>query len=675
MPARLDLLRPFILLLGLLLPAFPAGADQAKRPEGEAAQLTQAQKRKLTEACYEVLVPKPEHDPLTYEKPLPWDLLPFHIRNDKYFSIGTAFAVSPTELLTAFHVLDPTQDSLTHRRFLIRNARQEVFEVDRVTACSQRRDVIRFTVRDHRLPAWLDLNPAYELNSTVFTVGNALGEGVVIRRGDLIGTLPEEIEGAWKFLRSSADVNGGNSGGALVDLSGQVIGLVVRRNDNISLSVPVSEILGLKTDAAHFYRKTTYSFDLVEDKLGPVTDEFELPLPASFPDLRAAACTRIRADYDKRMEELLRGASLFPRGDTSLKALRETPPTRFLSVLKRDRNTNAWDYVSMNPNTFELPSKGSVKLANFQDKVLFCMMEPPSDLGAESLHASPRRVMDLFLKALNLPFNVAGQPVRMLSFGDPVRTESYVDPLGRPWQIHVWVRPWDDMAIIAFGTPVPKGRAMLLKEIRSTLVDSWIYDLKRIADLTTLPLEGTLAEWEAWLKLPPATRPLPDARIAFQPGRSLALNLPGFEGAFTNEDLSLDPKSTLRLALGLSRQGDGLAFDLRSLSVAEPEWASSITLSKHLAPQPTDGEAERKAWQKLVEGRAPYDGKASEEEGETSLSRVVEPPGAGPEARAKAAALYTLDLSRTGSVSNREMRKRMDRIAAALRPATPATAP
>ena len=74
-------------------------------------------------------------------------------------------------------------------------------------------------------------------------------------------------------------------------------------------------------------------------------------------------------DFDPKAaaKKLLRGASLFPRGETSLKALRETPPTHFLSVLKRDRNTNAWDYVSMNPNTFELPDKGSLKLANFQD--------------------------------------------------------------------------------------------------------------------------------------------------------------------------------------------------------------------------------------------------------------------------------------------------------------------
>lgn len=666
MPLRRVLPRLLALLLGLALPTLATPPQGARRAEPESAQLTPATKRRLTEACYEVLVPKPTEDPLTYEKPLPWDLLPFHIRNDKYFSIGTAFAVSPTELLTAFHVLDPSLDSLTHRRFFIRDAQQQVFEVDRVTACSQRRDVIRFTVRDRRLPVWLDLNPAYELNTTVFTVGNALGEGVVIRRGDLIGTLPEEIDGAWKFLRSSADVNGGNSGGALVDAAGRVIGLVVRRNDNISLSVPVSEILNLKADAAHFYRKTTYSFDLVEDKLGPVTDEFEVPLPAAFQDLRASALARIRSDYERRMGELLEKASLFPKGDASLKALHETPPGHFLSVLKRDRNTNAWGWVNLTPNTFELPGQGSLKLASLQEKVLFCLLEKPSDLRPEELQANPRRSMDLFLKALNLPFTVAGQPVRMLSFGEPVRSETYTDALKRPWQVSVWVRPWDDSAVIAFGTPVPKGRAMLMREVRSPQVEGWIYDLKRIADLTMLPFDGTLAEWEAFLQLPASGRPLPEARMAFQPGRSMTLHLPGFEGAFSQEDLGLAPKSVLRLSLGLSRRGEGLALDLRSLSLAEPEWAASITVAKHLAPLPSDEEDARKEWQKLVEGRAPYDGKPSEDEGDTTLTRVLDPAGTIPDARGKAPALVTVDLSRSGSVSHREMRKRMERLASAI---------
>ncbi|HEX4375703.1 MAG TPA: hypothetical protein VHZ99_00970 [Steroidobacteraceae bacterium] len=44
-------------------------------------------------ATYEVVIAKPATDPLTYARPLPMDLLPFQERNDKYFSIGTAFGI------------------------------------------------------------------------------------------------------------------------------------------------------------------------------------------------------------------------------------------------------------------------------------------------------------------------------------------------------------------------------------------------------------------------------------------------------------------------------------------------------------------------------------------------------------------------------------------------------
>jgi len=50
----------------------------------------------ISKAVFEVVVSKPIKDSLSYERPLPMKLLPFSIRTDKYYSIGTAFAVSPT---------------------------------------------------------------------------------------------------------------------------------------------------------------------------------------------------------------------------------------------------------------------------------------------------------------------------------------------------------------------------------------------------------------------------------------------------------------------------------------------------------------------------------------------------------------------------------------------------
>ena len=61
--------------------------------------------KKIQAATFEVVIPKPLDDPLTYEKPLPLELLPYQFRNDKYFSVGTAFALGGGRYATAGHVL------------------------------------------------------------------------------------------------------------------------------------------------------------------------------------------------------------------------------------------------------------------------------------------------------------------------------------------------------------------------------------------------------------------------------------------------------------------------------------------------------------------------------------------------------------------------------------------
>ncbi|WP_318663828.1 hypothetical protein [Treponema sp.] len=38
--------------------------------------------KKLQQNVFEVVIEKPTEDPLTYEKELPWDRIPYQIRND-----------------------------------------------------------------------------------------------------------------------------------------------------------------------------------------------------------------------------------------------------------------------------------------------------------------------------------------------------------------------------------------------------------------------------------------------------------------------------------------------------------------------------------------------------------------------------------------------------------------
>src|SRR5512145_978605 len=79
--------RPFV--AGLLAAVFVLASAAPARAEDLRGEVLAA----LRKATFEVVVEKPTTDSLSYEKELPFDLLPFRVRNDKYESIGTAFAL------------------------------------------------------------------------------------------------------------------------------------------------------------------------------------------------------------------------------------------------------------------------------------------------------------------------------------------------------------------------------------------------------------------------------------------------------------------------------------------------------------------------------------------------------------------------------------------------------
>ncbi len=130
----------------------------------------------VKDTCFEVVVNKPRHDTLTYEKELPWHLLPYNVRTDKFYSIGTAFAISESDLLTAFHVIDLKNNSRVFTDFYIRDAKGNIYEVDTVRAFDSHRDFIKFTVKGRKFKKFLKLQSNYEINESVHAIGNAYGE-------------------------------------------------------------------------------------------------------------------------------------------------------------------------------------------------------------------------------------------------------------------------------------------------------------------------------------------------------------------------------------------------------------------------------------------------------------------------------------------------------------------
>ena len=76
--------------------AWLAGLAWMVLPSVQAATMDPAMLPQVQGATFEVVIPKPVKDPLSYEKPLPFDQLPYQQRTDKYYSVGTAFALGTT---------------------------------------------------------------------------------------------------------------------------------------------------------------------------------------------------------------------------------------------------------------------------------------------------------------------------------------------------------------------------------------------------------------------------------------------------------------------------------------------------------------------------------------------------------------------------------------------------
>ena len=146
---------------------------------------------------------------------------------DKFQSIGTAFAIGPNRFVSAAHVITAGNGS-QYGPLAVRNAAGTVYPVDKIIKYSNSEDYVVFSVIGAPTIVPLLTRSRPPLNTTVFAVGNAFGDGVVVRDGLYTSDTPEERDGRWQWLRFSAAASPGNSGGPLIDRNGKVVGVVLR---------------------------------------------------------------------------------------------------------------------------------------------------------------------------------------------------------------------------------------------------------------------------------------------------------------------------------------------------------------------------------------------------------------------------------------------------------------
>ena len=566
----------------------------------------------VSQSVYEVVIPKPEKDPLTYEKPLPFDLLPFKVRNDKFYSVGSAFAINESLLVTAAHVLSLNYSTLLAPH-MVRDAAGNTYAIKSISAFSSYRDFVAFTI-DSRL----QLKPVraglkYSLNQGVFAVGNAYGDGTVIRDGLLTSTSPEREEGAFEELRFSAAASPGNSGGPLLDATGTAIGMVIRKSEgeNLNYALPIGEILNNLGKPAEIYYKIIYGLPN-NNFQKPSTIRSALPLPAPVGGFREKLTTIYIDACRLALDSLLienRDAN-FPNGNHSQNLLHSLVTTNFPNLIAQGKDGSWSVYGSNDIQGSDLDDNGRLYVARGMFGYDFFQLNLPDSIGLVRLAEDDGLMMDYLLKGLELYRTIGNSRTRIVSLGLPTRRETKKDRYSRVWLVRSWDIAFSDERMVIYALPVPSGLVGYCKRANVGHFDAGLLpDMDYLMEHIYLSYYGTMPRWTEFMAQPGL---IPKAfqriRVDYVLGKSISVSTPRLIAKQDKGVFPVDDESDLQLKFSYFLEEGKVIWDLGGITFGENKNNNNCaTVIRQIKPAKGVSEATKSAWQKIAYQQYPYD--------------------------------------------------------------------
>jgi hypothetical protein len=636
-------------LAALLLVSGAAAAVPAR-----AAELSNGVQQSVRAATFEVVQLKPPDGDVTYDRPLPLDLIPYQQRTDKYRSIGTAFAIGPNRFVTAAHVIDLGINSQFGPPAL-RDTSGKVYAIDQVYKFSDARDFVLFSLRDPpKGGKALAIGAKPAVNTTVYAVGNALGEGVIIRDGTYTSDTPEELNGAWQWLRFSAAASPGNSGGPLVDEHGRVIGIVLRKSpaENLNSALPIAELMNAKDNEGRLGGRFPVRAIMVDaSETLTINERFDLPKP--LPGLFTTAWDlSVKAIWDATMKLLEHNADhLFPRGPGSERLLHTIERAAFPQVMHEDPN-KVWVVAAPHVETVQLDNNGFVEQTAGQVR-----LRAPDGVGLAALYGDDKLYLDLLLKAYTLRRVVGSDSVRVTSLGKPRSSSHFTDRWGRTWQVRDWAIPYDDQYLTTVSLPTPEGYVAAFVRVSSGFLDIAHRTQKLVCDYLAVTFEGKLSQWQDYLAQKDVQPKVFDAlRIEIDPEHQVAFHTKQYDLAVRPELVKLSKDSLLFLDFGFTGEGDAVHWDVDRVVVSEgPHTNNWIHVARRTEPPASLPDAFQSGWKKIKDRSFPFNGKIESQNGETRISAAVTPPGSGGEPHVR----YALEVTREGVQTQESMNRRL----------------
>jgi hypothetical protein len=603
-------------LLTLLAASCVTGEQKSRLPE----RMSKENIRSLANSVFEIIIPKIKNDNIRYHEPLPKERIPIQFRNSEYTSVGTAFAVDTNRFVSAAHVFE-IEKYATDPSIMLRDQKGEIHQIDKVYRYSAHRDLVVFSLKTTpKITTPLRVSRKSEVGDVVYTVGNAYGEGISFRDGQIANYTPEPFKAEWKYIRYTAAASPGNSGGPLLNTRGEVLGIVTMKNEseNLNFAVPFSELRKLSRREASFFQP----INSVTSPTGRqnVTVDFSVRLPAKFTALSKRAKTIRERFWVNAWKKIYTTSAnkRFPLDPAAQKWLRRQEYASVLSFIGRN---DVGDYEMETRDGRVIPrANGDQMRITFDGDDLTIFNYLPDQPGKHAKYLkSPDLILDGIIESQGWVREIAEEQVPIASLGPPVSNERFIDPLGRPWLKSVWRTPFDYMTHVLNCMPVPKGFSCLLYHL-PTLEENTAYQY-RFEKLDTpelaLSYSGTPSEWQGYLSLPKSWLPnLFSVASVKQVGKNIAVNLGPFRTLAT--DQLAGPNSIVFAGVGFNAASPqtieihGLRFTHGSKQQHSQEFFPSF------APSAKQSREEQFAWNVLLKS-----GGMNTLTNETEVTRIV----------------------------------------------------
>ncbi|MGL1959030.1 MAG: serine protease [Colwellia sp.] len=477
----------------------------------EKEELSSTQIKKYKSGIFEIVTLKLK-DNAIYKEEFPHNLIPFHLRNDKQHSVGTAFLIKDNTFVSAAHVLNIGYYSLLSKNYSVRDSKGNLFKIKNIEKYSNYRDLVQFTVEgDTSKYHKFILGSNYEEGDIVYAAGNALGEGVIFRKGSLTSFTYEPIDGQWKDIRYSAAASPGNSGGPLLNLKGEVVGIVTKKSksENLNYALPINEFINFSDSTAEFYNNQMAEVEATQRLR--YSWKYSAELPQEIMKLRNLAeksfydrFTKARVDFVKKFEK-----DIFPKHKNIDKYLKNQSNSYMLSSIDINGNGEWFLFKPSNSQSIKI-NKDQVLYYDKSDKIIGnyqFILDKPKEVPLREFIKNKKNILDTFFTSMQWNRRVADTPVYITSYGEPNYEESYEDIYGRVWQMATWNDQYSDRAIMIYCLPTPVGVACDLIETSTGWLEVQKTGYKDNLNRIMLSYTGKLKQWKEFIQLPKSTIP------------------------------------------------------------------------------------------------------------------------------------------------------------------------